>query len=112
MEINTRKINDIIIIDVDGEIDLYNSNQLRSTVKNIISLGLTKLIINLDQVSYIDSSGVGALIASHTELYKKNGMLCILNAKDAVEKVFEFTRLNKFFKLYKDEHTAIESLKN
>ena len=64
MEIERRETNDIVVLDVNGEIDLYNAPEIKELINKLIEEQKYNVIINLDRVSYIDSSGIGALISS------------------------------------------------
>ncbi len=109
MEITTREAENIIILDIDGEIDLYNAPTLKDIIKKNIETQNYNIIINLDKVSYIDSSGIGALISSLSNLKKYQGGLKIINVTGSVKKVFELTKLTSFFEIYENEEDAIKS---
>jgi len=67
------------------------------------------IVVNLGRVSYIDSSGIGALISSLSNLKKYQGSLKITNLQGSVKKVFELTKLTSFFEIYNSEEEAINS---
>jgi len=69
------------------------------------------VIINLEKVSYIDSSGIGALISSLSNLKKYQGGLKIINVYASVKKVFELTKLTSFFEIYESEGEALAKFK-
>ncbi len=111
MNIDVRELeDDIVVLDVDGDIDLYSASDLRDSVFEQIDTGLTKVIINLENVTYIDSSGIGTLITSLSKIKKINGKMCIINVYDSVKKVFELTKLTTFFKIYTSENEAVAAL--
>ncbi len=109
MEIRTREAGDIVILDVDGEIDLYNAPMLKNIVNQNIEAQKYNLIINLGRVSYIDSSGIGALISSLSSLRKYQGGLKIISVTGSVKKVFELTKLTSFFEIFEEEDEALKS---
>jgi len=109
MEIKTRESNDTVILDVDGEIDLYNAPLLKDVIEQSTEAQKYNIIINLEKVSYIDSSGIGALISSLSKLKKYQGGLKIINVTGSVKKVFELTKLTTFFEIFDDENEAIKS---
>jgi len=112
MEISTRVLDDkIVVLDIVGEIDLYNAPDIKETIKKCISEGNTQIIINLDKVSYIDSSGIGVLISSLTNLKKIGGGLKIINVYAPILKVFKMTKLDKFFDIFETEEKAMTSFK-
>ena len=107
MEIKNREVEGVVILDIEGEIDLYNAPDIKEAIKNQIESDKKKVIINLKSVSYIDSSGIGALISSLSNLKKVGGGLKIIHVYDAVRKVFELTKLTSFFEIYDNEDAAI-----
>ena len=107
MEINLREKENILLLDVDGEVDLYNAPEIKEVIKEQIDNNKRQIIINLDEVSYIDSSGIGALISSLSNLKKIGGGLKIIHVHDSVKKVFELTKLTSFFEIYDNEDEAI-----
>jgi anti-sigma B factor antagonist len=109
MDITTRSRGDIIILDITGEIDLYNAPEIKDIVNKLIEDRRYNVIINLEDVSYIDSSGIGALISSLSNLKKYHGGLKIINVYASVRKVFELTKLTSFFEIFDSEEAAVES---
>ena len=69
------------------------------------------IIINLKETTYIDSSGIGALITSFSEVKKEGGVLKICETHETVKKIFALTKLNLFFKIYETQEEAINSFK-
>ena len=107
MEIEIREKEEIIIVDVSGEIDLYNAPEIKEAIKEQMDNKKKKVIINLEKVNYIDSSGIGALISSLSNLRKVGGDLKLLHVYDSVKKVLELTKLTSFFGIYDNEEKAI-----
>lgn len=111
MEIFIRELdNNAVVLELEGEIDIYSSSDVKDTIINQIDSGAKNIIIDLDKVYYIDSSGIGAFISSLAAIKKINGKMFIIRVTDAVKKVFELTKLTNFFKMYKDEESAIKAL--
>jgi len=93
MELKIRKNGEVYIIDVNGEMDLYNSYKLKELVLKMLEKNVKSFIINLEQVDYIDSSGIGALIYICSTIKKMNLKLYISNIHGSVKKVIELTKL-------------------
>ena len=91
MELKIRKNGDVYIIDVTGEMDLYNSYKLKELVMKMLEKNVKNFVINLEQVDYIDSSGIGALIYICSTIKKMNLNLAIANIHGSVKKVIELT---------------------
>ena len=111
MQINTRNVEEVIIVDIHGEIDLYNSPKIKEFIMGKMNEGYKKFIVNLDSVTYIDSSGIGTLIFCRTTLNQNNGSLKIMKIHDSVKRIFELTKLNTFFSVYDTEEDALKSFK-
>ncbi len=111
MEIKLKETDGVVLFDIEGEIDLYNAPALKNEIKKKIEEQKYNIVINLARVSYIDSSGIGALISSLSNLKKYQGGLKIVNVTGSVKKVFELTKLTSFFEIFDDEESAINSFK-
>lgn len=110
MEIKLRKHGSIYIIDIIGEMDLYNSYKLKDITKNMILKNITDYIINLESLEYIDSSGIGAIIFVNDTLQKKGLNLKICNVHGSVRKVIELTKLMGYFPIVETLDDAIKEL--
>ena len=110
MELKIRKNGEIYIIDVNGEMDLYNSYKLKELVMKMLQKNVKNFIINLAQVDYIDSSGIGALIFICSTIKKMNLKLAISNVHGSVKKVIELTKLMKYFPLAATVEEALATL--
>ena len=97
MELKIRKNGEVYIIDVNGEMDLYNSYKLKELVMKMLEKNVKSFIINLEQVDYIDSSGIGALIYICSTIKKMNLKLAISNIQKKKKKVIELTKLMGYF---------------
>jgi anti-sigma B factor antagonist len=111
MEIKLRRSDTIYVIDVLGEMDLYNAFRLKEVVRKMIEKKIRQYVINLDSVPYIDSSGIGALLQVFADI-KKNGLqLRITGVKGSVRKVIELTKLAQYFPIVADLDTALREIK-
>jgi anti-sigma B factor antagonist len=110
VEIKLRRSSTIYIIDIIGEMDLYNSFKLKDVLGKMIQKNIRHFIINLDQVEYLDSSGVGSLIYAHSELKKRKMLLRIVNVKGSVKKVIELTKLNGYFQIAQNVAEGIRQI--
>ncbi|MCH1900299.1 STAS domain-containing protein [Leptospira interrogans] len=111
MEITRRESGNIVILDINGEIDLCNAPEIKDVIAKLIEEQKYYTIINLEKVSYIDSSGIGALISSLSNLKKYQGGLKIINVSGSVRKVFELTKLTSFFEIFDNESEAVSAFK-
>lgn len=109
MDISSRVRGDVVVLDISGEIDLYNAPEIKDIVNKLIEQKKYNVVINLKDVTYIDSSGIGALISSLSNLKKYQGGLKIINVFASVKKVFELTKLTSFFDIYDSEEEAAKA---
>ncbi len=111
MQTNTRHIGDVAVLDISGRITLGEGNvMLREIVRELADKGNKKIILNLGEVQYIDSSGVGELVKAHTTLRNQGGQLRLVNLNKRVNDLLEMTRLSAVFDIERDEASAIGSL--
>ena len=112
MELKIRKNGDIYIIDVNGEMDLYNSYKLKELVMKMLEKSVKFFVINLEQVDYIDSSGIGALIYICSTVKKMNLKLAIESFHCSVKKVIELTKLTGYFPMANSVEEALLMVKD
>ncbi|MDR1249903.1 MAG: STAS domain-containing protein [Treponema sp.] len=110
MELRIRKNQETYIIDIQGELDLYNSYKLKELLGKMLEKKIERFIINLDEVEYIDSSGIGALIYVSSTLKKLDHKLAITNIRGAVKRVIEMTKLMGFFPVTETLDEAIKKV--
>jgi anti-sigma B factor antagonist len=110
MELKIRKSGKNYIIDVIGEMDLYNSYKLKELVMKMLEKKVGRFIINLQNVEYIDSSGIGALIHIWSTIKKMNNQLILTNIHGSVKKVIELTKLMCYFPITSSIEEAILKL--
>ena len=110
MQTSTRQVEDITIIDVSGRITVGEGNvMLRETVLGLLDKGNKKLLLNLHNVGYIDSSGMGELVRSYTTVKNQGGQMKLVNLSKRVKDLLQLTRLYSVFEIEPDEASAIES---
>jgi anti-sigma B factor antagonist len=110
MTITTREVSHVTIVDINGRITLGDeTGLLRDTVRQLIAAGKKKIVLNLANVDYIDSSGVGELVGSFTTVRNAGGELKLLNLTKKVHDVLNVTKLYTVFDIKDDEFTAIKS---
>ena len=110
MDISTRTVNDIIIVDLSGKITLGEGTaMLRNQVRTLLSDGHTKILLNLGDVSYVDSSGIGELVSAFTSASNKGGTLKLLNLTKKLQELLSITKLLTVFEAHEDEGSALAS---
>ena len=110
MTITTREVSHVTIVDLNGRITLGDeTGRLRDTIRQLIAEGKKKIILNLAQVDYIDSSGVGDLVSGFTAVRNAGGDLKLLCLTKKVQDVLNVTKLYTVFDIKEDEFTAVKS---
>jgi anti-sigma B factor antagonist len=106
----TRQVGGVTIVDISGRIVLgEESAALRDLVRDLLSKGHKKILFNLGDVNYIDSSGLGHLVSAFTSVRKQEGELKLLNLTNKVHDVMQITRLYTVFDIMDDEAAAVKS---
>ena len=108
MKASTRQVDGITIVDLSGRITLgEGSVVLRDTIKDLLSKGQKKILLNLGDVSYIDSSGIGELVSAFTSVRNQGGELKLLHLTKKVHDLLQITKLYTVFDVKDDEAQAI-----
>lgn len=110
MDIKLKRYASACIIELSGELDLYNAGRLKEVVAKLAARKITRWIIDLDRVTYIDSSGIGALLHTHAMTRRQEGQLRIANVGGTVKKVIELTKLFGFLPIVESIQEAIAQL--
>ena len=110
MKISTRQVDGVTIVDCSGRITLgEGSITLRETVSQLLTKGQKKILLNLGEVNYIDSSGIGELVSAFTTVRKQGGELKRLNLTKKVHDLLQITKLYTVFDVKDDEAAAVKS---
>jgi len=109
---STRQLNGVTVVDLSGRITLgEGSVVLRDTIRDLIAKGEKKILLNLGDVTYIDSSGIGELVSAFTTVRNQGGELKLLNLTKKVHDLLQITKLYTVFDVKDDEAAAIGSFK-
>jgi anti-sigma B factor antagonist len=110
VKLNTRQVGDVTVIDISGRITLgEGSSTLRDVLRELTAKGDQKILLNLGDVSYIDSSGIGELVSGFTTVANKGGTLKLLNLTKRVKDLLQITKLYTVFDVHEDEAHAVRS---
>ena len=112
MKASTRQVDGITIVDLSGRITLgEGSVVLRDTFRDVVGQGHKKILLNLGDVTYIDSSGIGELVSGFTSVRNQGGELKLLNLTKKVHDLLQITKLYTVFDIKDDEASAIAAFK-
>ena len=110
VKLNTRQVGDVSVVDVAGRITLgEGSSALRDLLREMVGKGQKSILLNLGDVSYIDSSGIGELVSGFTTVTNSGGQLKLLNLNKRVKDLLQITKLYTVFDVHEDEAGAIRS---
>ena len=109
-KLSPRQVGDVTVIDVAGRITLgEGSSNLREGIREMLAKGNKKILLNLGDVSYIDSSGIGELVSGFTTATNQGGVLKLLGLTKRVKDLLQITKLYTVFEVFDDEATAVRS---
>jgi anti-sigma B factor antagonist len=112
LRVSTRQVDGVNIVDCSGRITLgEGSVVLRDTVKDLLAKGQKKILLNLGDVNYIDSSGIGELVSAYTTAKNQGGELKLLKLTKKVHDLLQITKLYTVFDVKDDEAAAIKSFR-
>jgi anti-sigma B factor antagonist len=110
MKATNRQVEGVTVVDMSGRITLgEGSVVLRDTIRDLIGKGQKKILLNLGDVTYIDSSGIGELVSAFTAVRREGGELKLLNLTKKVHDLLQITKLYTVFDIKDDEATAIKA---
>ena len=110
MQIDERKVGDVTILDMKGKMTLGDGDELlRAKVNAIIQSGAKKIVLNLGDVPYIDSAGLGEVVRTYTTVSRQGGALKLLNLTKRIQDLLAITKLLTVFDTYDTEADAVTS---
>lgn len=110
IKLSSRQVGDVSVVDAEGRITLgEGSSALRDMLRDMVSKGQKKILLNLSEVSYIDSSGIGELVSAFTTVTNQGGSLKLLGLTKRVKDLLQITKLYTVFDVHDDEASAVRS---
>src|SRR5215470_12470905 len=110
MKASNRQVNGVTVVDMSGRITLGEGSViLREAVKDLLGKGQKKILLNLGEITYIDSSGIGELVSAFTSVRNQGGELKLLNLTKKVHDLLQITKLYTVFDVQDDEAQAVQS---
>jgi anti-sigma B factor antagonist len=112
VKVITRQVDGVVVVDIGGRITLgEGSTTLRDTIRELLDRSQTRILLNLGEVTYIDSSGLGELVSAFTAVRSRGGELKLLNLTRKVHDLLQITKLYTVFDVREDEANAIASFR-
>jgi anti-sigma B factor antagonist len=110
VKLTTRQVGDVTVVDAAGRITLgEGASTFRDKIRDLVTGGNKKLLLNLAEISYIDSSGIGELVSGFTTVTNQGGSVKLLNLTKRVQDLLQITKLYTVFEVFDDETKAVRS---
>jgi anti-sigma B factor antagonist len=110
VKLTTRQVGDVTVVDAAGRITLgEGASMFRDKIRDLATGGNKKLLLNLAEISYIDSSGIGELVSGFTTVTNQGGVVKLLNLTKRVQDLLQITKLYTVFEVFDDETKAVRS---
>jgi anti-sigma B factor antagonist len=110
MQIDERKVGDVLILDLKGKMTLGDGDELlRNKINSAVQAGAKKLVLNLGDVPYIDSAGLGEVVRTYTTVSRQGGALKLLNLTKRIQDLLAITKLLTVFETFDSEDEAVKS---
>ena len=110
VKLTSRQVGDVTVIDAAGRITLgEGASAFRSVIRDLVAKGDKKVLLNLGEVSYIDSSGIGELVSGFTTVTNSGGQLKLVGLSKRVKDLLQITKLYTVFEAFDDETEAVRS---
>ena len=109
-KMTTRQVGDVTVVDAAGRITLgEGASSLRDSIRDLSTKGDKKILLNLSEVNYIDSSGIGEMVSGFTSVTNAGGQLKLLGLSKRVKDLLQITKLYTVFEVFDDEAAAVRS---
>ncbi|MBY0507778.1 MAG: STAS domain-containing protein [Bryobacteraceae bacterium] len=110
VKLTNRQVGDVTVVDAEGRITLGDgASAFRDLIRDLVGKGNKKLLVNLGEVSYIDSSGIGELVSGFTTVQNAGGSMKLLNLNKRVKDLLQITKLYTVFEVHDDEASGVRS---
>ena len=97
------------IVDVEGEVDVLTSPRFKTALAEVVDAGASTVVVNLDKVQYMDSTGLGVLVSAMKRVRENDGIIVLTGLNPHLSKIFEITGLRKVFSVYATENEALNA---
>ena len=110
MQIEERAVGDVVVLDLKGRVTLGDGDELlKDKVNSLVNRGFKKIVLNLAEVPYVDSAGLGEIVRTYTTVSRQGGSLKLLNLTKRISDLLSITKLLTVFETFDDEAEAVRS---
>jgi anti-sigma B factor antagonist len=106
LDIKSDRNGDVCAVTLDGEIDVYTAPRLKEELVSVVESGCPNVIVDMEKVGFIDSSGLGVLVSALRRARERDGVVRIVCTRDNILKIFRITGLDKVFPIFSDMDEA------
>jgi len=110
MKVNVRHLGDASVVELSGQLTIGEEAELRSTVQTLLSEGRDRIVLNLRGVPWIDSAGMGELVACHKRVHDAGGSLIICHLSNRARRMLKTTTLDRALEIHEDEPHALAAV--
>lgn len=100
----------VVALDLEGEVDVYTAPLLRQEIMDQVDKGTKNILVHLEKVEYLDSTGLGILIGGVKRLKEQNGSLKLVGPSPRISRIFDITGLNRIFDVYATQADALATI--
>ena len=111
MTIKLKKNNNVYVIELDGELDIYNAYKVKTLYSKMVEKGIHSIILDLEKLDYLDSSGLGCIIYIFSDMKSHNGKLSLCHLNGAPKSLIQMTHLDRFFLIGNTLDECVEQVK-
>jgi anti-sigma B factor antagonist len=104
-----RQVGQVSVVEVSGKLTSFESGALRNSIARLLKEGRKQILLNLNGLVYLDSSGIGDLVHTYMSVIKSGGEMKVVGLTEKVEEILKITQLYQVFPEFKDEHSALQS---
>lgn len=110
MQINQRAVGDVVVLDLKGRVTMGEGDELlKDKVNSLVNQGHRKIVLNLAEVPYVDSAGLGEIVRTYTTVSRQGGSLKLLNLTKRITDLLSITKLLTVFETFDSENEAVRS---
>jgi anti-sigma B factor antagonist len=111
LDIALEEVGDHSIIVLSGEVDVYSAPKLRDTIRNLVEEGRYRIVVDLEEVAFLDSTGLGVLVGGLKRVKHHQGELGIICNQERILRIFRITGLTKVFTIYPSREALLANIK-
>ncbi|MCK4268143.1 MAG: STAS domain-containing protein [Actinomycetia bacterium] len=110
LKIDIGEKNGVVLLKLDGEVDVYTAPKLKSRLVDLVDQGKFKIVVDLEEVDFMDSSGLGVLVGGLKRVRSHDGAIALVCTQENILKIFRITGLVKVFPIFENQDQAVQSV--